>query len=178
MKKTQNKTSVFKKIATIIVLIFLAVLLFVAFAYLTKIWPFNNNSQNNLPVKIMDSQKNATKDTIPAAKDTTTKTTDQVPVNATVTATIDELFQSNGKITFKATVQSSVVGGKCSVTFTNPNDKPVVRTFNATAGKTVTVCGPVEIPEQEFTYLGQWDATFRYYINDGQITATKVITIQ
>jgi len=178
MKKIQRKSTVAKKIIVFVLVLVAVLVAFTGFAYAANIWPFNNSTVPTSDTQNNNSQENATKDGNPSSEDTPTKTTDQIPLNNSVVVTIDELAQSNGLITFKATVASSIQGGKCSLSLTNPNDKPVTRTVNATSSNSTQICGPIEISEQEFSYLGEWTATLRYYINDTQALATKAITIK
>jgi len=180
MKKIQRESTVSKKILVFTLIIIALLVTTGVFAYTTKTWPFSNNTiptpanQSNND----DLQENATKDGDLSPNDIPTKTTDQIPVNDSISVTVDELTQSNGVIRFKATTTSSVHGGKCSLTLTNPNDKPVTRTVSASNSDSTEICGPIEIPEQEFSYLGEWTATIRYYINDTQVVATKAINIK
>jgi len=179
MKKIQKKPSNLKKVLIVSLLIVAVVVAGLLFAYTTKKWPFSQTTLQTSPsTNISEPQKNATKDDIPSAEDTPTHTTDQVPVDTSITATINQLSQSNGVITFQATTNSPTPGGKCSLSLTNQNDKPVTRTMDATLNNSVATCGPIQIPEQEFTYIGEWTATLRYYINDSQAVATRSIIIK
>jgi len=118
-----------------------------------------------------------TKDDIENTDIGTDKTTNQIPVNEALTATFIGLSQSDGYIKFSGSANDSKEG-TCSIVFANPNDRPITRTVNATQKDGKAVCEPVQIPETEFSFLGEWTATFRYYINDTQAVAEKKITIQ
>ena len=179
MKKIQKKSATPKKIVLATSVVIALLIAFVTFAYATKNWPFNNSTNQTSGIRPDEVfQENATKDDSPSYEDIPTKTTDQIPANNSVSITVDELTQSNGVVRFKATTTSTASGGKCSLTLTNPNDKPVTRTVDAKVSNSVDTCGPIEIPEQEFSYLGEWTATLRYYINDTQVVVTKAINIQ
>lgn len=121
-------------------------------------------------------------DTDHGTKDDTTpgtdKTTDQIPVSETLVATFTDLSQSGGYIKFSGTANDDKTGGSCSIVFTNPNDRPVSRTSQATQNGGKAVCGPIQIPETEFSFLGEWTATFRYYTDDSQAVVERKITIQ
>lgn len=108
----------------------------------------------------------------------TDKTTDQIPVDETLTATFTNLAQSNGYVTFSGSANDTSTGGTCSIVFTNSNDRPISRTVHATQANGKAVCETVQIPETEFSFLGEWTATFRYYINDTQAVTERKITIQ
>lgn len=121
-------------------------------------------------------------DTNHGTKDDTTtgtdKTTDQIPVSETLTASIDTLDQSNGVITFAGSANDTKEGGSCSIVFSNPNDRPITRTVAASISNGMAICGPINIPETEFSFLGEWTATFRYYINDTQAMAERKMIIE
>lgn len=106
------------------------------------------------------------------------KTTNQVPIDSSLTATITDLHQSNKLIVFSGTTNDTKSGGTCSITFTNPNDRPVARTEPSTIVNGIATCAQIQIPESDFSYLGTWNVTFRYYINNVQATAIKTIVIQ
>jgi cytoskeletal protein RodZ len=178
MKNMQQKSTKINKTPFIIVLCFLIIALYGFSAYAFKFWPFNRTTVLSTNNKSGDLQQNNPKTNIPAASDNTSKTTNQVPVDSALVATIDRLDQTNGVVTFQGSVNSPLPGGNCSIIFTNPNDKPVTQTANATLSNGMAKCGPIQIPEQQFTYLGEWNATFRYYINGSQVVTIKAITIK
>lgn len=117
-------------------------------------------------------------DTKTTANSTPSQTTNQIPVNGGLTVTIDQLEQTNGEVVFVGSSNSGDKGGTCSITFTNPNDRPVSRSVTAEINGTRSICGPVQIPDTEFSFVGEWKATFRYYVNETQAVAEKNLTIQ
>lgn len=108
----------------------------------------------------------------------TDKTSDQVPVSKDLTATISQLEQTDEGIIFSATIANSPDAGRCVVTFTNPNDKPVVKEVDATVKDGVALCGPLTVSPLEFSYLGEWQATLRYYLDDQQAIASGKVVIR
>ena len=85
--------------------------------------------------------------------------------------------QKSGAVHANADVTNATdASATCVFTFENPNDKPVVRQVSVSAKG--SVCDSGDIPEQEFTHLGQWKVTLRYYSNNTQAVATTNITIQ
>ena len=109
---------------------------------------------------------------------TTQKTTDQVPVSEGLKASITQLEQKDNLILFSAAVENASSAGSCTVTFSSPNDKPVVKEVDASMKDGVALCGPLNISSLEFSYLGEWQVTLRYYLNDEQAVATGKITIR
>lgn len=176
----QNKKSNRKIIALLAIigsLLVIAATVYLVFFKGTLLgWqPFGETSTTNPTTQNSDDTSHGTKDDVVPGSD---KTTDQIPVDVTLVATIDQLSQSNGKITFKGSVNDNTADGNCSITFSNPNDRPISRTSKASQVNGIAVCGPIEIPETEFSFLGEWTATFRYYINDSQAVVERKVTIQ
>jgi cytoskeletal protein RodZ len=128
----------------------------------------NPSPKNNNPPSKADSSATATDG----------QTSDQVPVDTTLTASITQLEETNNTVKFAATVQHATSAGSCVVTFSNPNDRPVTQQFTATNANNVSTCGPITISANEFSYLGKWNVSFHYYVGDTQATATSEITIQ
>mgnify|MGYP006879904471 CR=1 FL=1 len=129
-----------------------------------------------------DTQQSSTTDTDQGTKNDvepgTGKTTDQVPVSGSLTATFTELSQAGGYVTFKGVATDSTASGTCSLVLTNPNDKPITRTMGAAEESGSAACGPIRILETEFSFIGEWTATFRYYVNDTQAVTERKIFIQ
>jgi hypothetical protein len=134
--------------------------------------PAVNNDAQNAADKTIPSTKNGTPASSPDVDNT--KTTDNIPVAKETKVSIKDLAQQNGSITYSATIENPGESGTCSATFTHDNDRPVVRTTTAEE----STCGPVVIPEAEFSTLGQWTLTLRYYTNNTQAITTKTIEIK
>lgn len=152
-------------------------------AHKKSLWPFPPQQSQNTDAQqdtINESPKNSNsvkKDEAGAAVNDG-KTTDQVPINKDLVATITQLEQLDDTVKFSATIENSTSAGTCVVTFTNPNDRPVTKQFDATIKDGVTLCKSSDIPSLEFSYLGAWSVSFRYYVGGEQITATGEVTIQ
>jgi cytoskeletal protein RodZ len=160
----------------------LVIILAFGVTWTTHTWPFRTSANDP------DSHRNITSNTSPknnnpSGKDTTTsptgdQTSNQVPVSKTLSAAITQLTEVNNTVKFTATVQNADSAGTCVVTFSNPNDRPVTQQATATNADGVSTCGPISIPANEFSYLGQWNVDFHYYVGDQQATTSSVITIQ
>lgn len=138
----------------------------------TPTTPTTDNDAKNAADKTIPSTKNGAPASSPDVDNT--KTTDDIPVAKETEVAIKELVQQNGSITYTATIENPGESGTCSATFTNDNDRPVVRTTTAEGSN----CGPVAIPEAEFSTLGQWTLTLRYYTNNTQAVTTQTIEIK
>jgi hypothetical protein len=125
---------------------------------------------------IISQKKNAPLQT-PAQAKANNQPSQNVPISPTVTLTDLSVSQSNGSVHATAAVaDNNDTTASCVFTFENPNDKPVVRQVGVSdSGKT---CDSGNIPEQEFTFLGQWKLTLNYYVNGTQAKATTTITIK
>lgn len=131
----------------------------------------NRNTPQSVPQK-----QNAPVQTKEQA-DQQNQTTENVPTSSNTSLGELTAKQSGGSITASATIHNPGSGsGSCVFTFENDNDKPVVRQTAPTSGG--SICDSGNIPEQEFTYLGQWKLTLRYYSNNTQAVATTDITIR
>ena len=105
-------------------------------------------------------------------------TTDKVPISNSITAKITGLTEQNDRILFTATIDGTTTNGTCVVTFSNPNDKPVVKTLASTTKNGVVICGELQIPTLEFSYIGTWNVDLRFYIDNQQVTASSKIDIR
>lgn len=130
------------------------------------------NDSQNAADKTIPSTKNGTPASSPDVDNT--KTTNDIPVAKETNVTIEKLSQENGSITYSATIGNPGESGTCSATFSNNTDRPVTRTTTAEGPS----CGPVSIPEAEFSTLGTWTLTLRYYTNNTQAVATQTIEIK
>ena len=163
------------------IIIFIVILLvilggYTVAAYQLKLWPFtpaSSTSDQNTSDPTLSPGKEAVSD-----GEFSDKTTDEVPVNPTLTATIDQLAQQDGKVIAKTSINTTDTSGLCSFVFSNANDKPVTQTASPTLKGDRVICGPIEIPEQSFSFLGDWVMTFRYYANNTQVSAEDTISIK
>jgi len=167
-----------------ILIISLAVVLVVALV-LVYLIPFKGSLLGWQPFRTTEtqptSQQGLDSDTTQTDKGgDSPQTTDQIPINPDLTATIVDLKQANGFVLFSGTTNATKSNGQCSILFTNPNDRPISRTLEAKNVNGVMTCGPIQIAETEFSYLGEWTVTFRYYTSDNnsQAVAEKKLTIE
>lgn len=107
---------------------------------------------------------------------TSNQTTDQVPTNTDASATIVQLEQVSGNVLIVARVENTTTGGMCVVTFTNPNDRPITKEFSPSE-KDGSISCSTSIPAYEFSFLGTWHATLRYYQGSKQVTAEGDVKI-
>jgi hypothetical protein len=107
-----------------------------------------------------------------------TQTTDSIPVSNSLSSKITTLEQDGENIKFQGVVNNTHNIGNCVVTFENPNDKPVVRSFDSTEKDGSQICGEISIPSLEFSYLGTWNVTFRFIVDGSQTTANDKIDIR
>lgn len=178
MRDSKQKKSNRKKLISI-----LFAALVVALAGFTVYYVYGqikdgNSSTESPSTKTSSESHNSTDSKATSESTYNNTTTDKIPKNANISIAITTLNQTDSAIVFSATVASTASDGKCALTITNPNDKPVSRTVNATHGTTTSECGPISIPVEEFSYLGDWTATLRYYTNGTQTVASKIITIR
>lgn len=103
---------------------------------------------------------------------TSSVTSEQVPVAPAGAITIVDLDQADGYVNAKATV-SNFTPTSCVYTFTSDGaDKPVIRTLDGT-------CDGISIPEVEFQYIGTYTlAVTAYNGTSEKITASKDIVVQ
>lgn len=103
-------------------------------------------------------------------KSSTSMTSDQVPISSKLSITITSTSQSDGLV--KASAQTS--GSGTCVFLYQPSDdgKPVTRQLD-TSGNTCSV----NISQNEFVYLGQWQLTVTYYSDNSKAEVSRNVTI-
>lgn len=178
-----NKQSNKKKYllaATITVLV--AGLVYVGIAYKNDFWPFTKTADdqnamqdtaNESPKNNNSAKKSDTKETI-----NPDMTTDQVPVSDKLSASITQLEQAGDEVKISAKIDNSPSVGRCVIIFSNPNDRPLTKEVDATLQDGSALCGPLSIPALEFSYIGEWTATVRYYLGEEQAVAEKKVVIK
>jgi len=103
------------------------------------------------------------------------KNTTEIPVSKGAELSINKLEQSNGIITYTAKISGSISNnGICSATYTNDISKPVTRSSTPNN----LTCGPVDIPEGEFSAIGNWVLTVRYFADNVQLITTQNIEVK
>lgn len=186
MKIAQQKNKKNKKPLYFALGIILAALVLVVTLELTRATdfiknPFYQPSAEELEQKRIDEANKADsthgskEDLKPNPNVDETKNTSEIPVDTSGTISITTLSQSNGQVNFTATVSDNLSdNGTCTVTFSNTNARPVTRTITASNH----TCGPQSIPETEFSTLGTWQVTARYFSNNTQVTTTSSVEIK
>lgn len=148
-----------------------------AAAYFLATRPDDSASKAREKANSSDTQNPQNKENIPSADASSgvdpNKSTAEVPVKPEASLTISSLKQSNGEVSYAATFDGIDGDGTCSAQFTAPGAKPVTRTTKASGQE----CS-ASIPEMEFTQLGEWTLTVRYYNSNAQVTATKAINVK
>ena len=173
----QHKNTLRYGIGTLLALV-LAAGIYAYVAHSHSWWPFvksTNTTQSKQDV--LSTNTPADKKNAPTTKTNnnvdSTKTTDQIPTNPSLALTITKLEQQNGNVTYQAELNDKAQTGTCAAEFTSPGARPVTSTTNATNG----VCGPVNIPELQFTKIGDWTLTLRYYTNNTQVSTQQTFTV-
>lgn len=179
--KLQQNTHKTKIILGIIIAVSLGLLATGALAYKYDWGPFANSASDQEGVKDAQNNSDTTNDQQKDSKDQvanpnvdTSKTTDQIPVSTSATVSIAELAQKNGSVTIASNVTNPGTSATCSAQFTSDVARPVSRTVDAVNGS----CPEISIPEQEFSAIGAWKLTLRYYTADTQAVDTKTIEIK
>jgi hypothetical protein len=183
MNMNIKKTNKRKKVYVIggIVLLLLVVSYF-AVAYTKGFWPFSDVNRDQTASR--DTVNESPRNNNPAKKDEAApdanagKTTDQVPIAKDFVATITRLDQTDGQVNFSAKIDNSPSAGTCVVTFSNPNDRPLIKQVAATVDGGTTLCGPLSVPSLEFSYPGEWNVSLRYYVGSEQVITEGKVTIR
>ena len=103
-------------------------------------------------------------------------TTDDIPVSSSASAVITRLEEKDSVVHFSAKVSGTNELGRCVITFSTPNDRPVTKEFDAAKSGTDYICA-IDVSSLEFSYLGKWSVNLRYYSEDTQVTVTSEVTI-
>lgn len=176
-----SKTFV-KPTVSVGLIVVLALLIYGALSHSKHWWPFHTVSQTssvtNQQTDHPSPKNNNTPSKAASPSDTSSETSNQVPVDSSLSASITKLEEANGQVSFSATVQHTSSAGTCVVTFSNPNDRPVTKQFDASYSSNASTCGPIAFSANEFSYIGNWQVNFHYYTGDKQATAQGNINIQ
>lgn len=179
MKLIKNKN--IKKILIPLLIAGILLVSYFSFAYFLKTWPFQSaidpNSlrqdttsesyKNDNPIKKSDSQAG-----INEGKDSS-----EVPISNTFSVNITRLEQVNNDVIFSAIINGSNNTGTCVITFSNPNDRPIVKELSSTTKDGTSIC-EATFSALEFSYLGEWNASLRYYNGTEQATVEGKVTIK
>jgi len=186
IKQTKPKTSTKKIIITVIVLVIL-ICGYTGFALKQDLWPFKSqttisqaekDAANNFPATSTKGDTPIVDTSDPTKDNAPVQNTDQVPVNQSLSATITQLEEKGSTIYFSAAISGTSDPGTCVVNFTNPNDKPVTKQVSGTVKNGAVACGPIEISNLEFSYLGDWAVDFHFYTAGKQTSISDTINIR
>lgn len=173
MKVNKNKKNRPKIVSVVIVLaILLSVSVYALYTYTQG--SSQPNSQQTEESQIDNKTDGADKSVEPG----TNTTTDKIPINKTANAKIRSITQSDGYVNVAAEISNSSTGGKCSVVFENSNARPVSVIVDSTATDDLVSCNTVKISESEFSFIGTWNVTLRYYTNSEQVVAQGSVEIK
>lgn len=103
------------------------------------------------------------------------KNTATIPTNDGAKLTFQTLAQADNEVTISTVASTSLPSnGTCTIIFEKDGARPITRSTTATNH----ICGPISIPEFEFTTIGEWKITARYFTNNSQVIATDRIEIK
>lgn len=179
--KTNKRTSKATLIILGAVIALLAGATYVAYA--SNVWPFadhQSQTEEQEAANSSDETNPQQKKNLPSLKEMEVaggdKTTDEVPVAQAGSLNITNLEQRNDTIIFAASLANITTPGTCSALFehTDGAARPVTRTVQSTADG----CPETAVPQADFTALGNWKLTLRYYVNDTQLVATKTLEVK
>lgn len=163
----------------VIILSIIGALLVVACAaaYFVATRPNDSATKAHEKANSSDTLNPQSKANLPSQSDTPgvdpNKSTNEIPVKQDASLSITSLQQSGGSVSYAATFSGIDGGGTCSAEFTAPGAKPVTRTTQP-SGQDCSA----SIPEMEFTQLGEWTLTARYYNSNTQVSATQAINVR
>lgn len=188
-KYTRNKTTPARpqKLVTLCVIAF--ALLCAAYVLLPRLWASQQQSKpasgntNNTPSTSLEKSnieppKNSTDKSNSNATPDQSLSPDQIPVSQSLSISSIDVKQVGGTVNFQAKVVGVKEAGRCVITFSNSNDRPVVRQVVATQNSDTATCGPLAIPSSEFSFLGVWKAALDYYEDGKRATDQREVTIQ
>lgn len=100
----------------------------------------------------------------------TTITNQDVPIDTSLSISIDSITQADGRVRSNASTSGD---GTCVFLF-EPADggRPISRQ-TSTSSKSCSV----DIPENEFAYLGQWKLTVTFYSNGQKMDTSRNVTV-
>lgn len=102
--------------------------------------------------------------------DSTSTTSNQIPVSSDLSVDITSTSQSSGVVNASATTSGD---GTCVFQYSaGDKDKPVTRQVAVSARNCST-----SISQNEFSYLGQWKLTVTYYSGGNKAEASQDVTI-
>lgn len=141
----------------------------------------NNSNESSSPNNEADTlqiEDGETEPTNPKADppdpDTSGQSPDDVPVNEAASLSISQLEQTDNEVTLNSSLSGADQAGTCVASFTHPGGRPVIREFPSNGQNG---CGSLTIPAIEFSALGEWQLTLRFYNEGEQVIARESIVI-
>ena len=134
------------------------------------------NQSNDTPKAVADNDQKGLVPSSTLPNNSQSLTTEEVPTNKEAVAVIRRLEQKDTTIYLDATISNVAKQGKCVIIFSTPNDKPVTKEFDSTKNGDIYTCS-LATSALEFSYLGKWDVTLRYYSENSQVVAKGALTI-
>lgn len=135
------------------------------------------SGQNNIDA-LSDVKKVEKKSPDSKSQVVTNQTTDQVPISTAMSASLTRLVQENNTVSVVMSVSNPTdKRGRCVVTFTNPQDRPITKEFDPSSKAETLLCA-TDVPAYEFSFLGSWHVTGRYYVGDHQVTSEGDVVIK
>lgn len=102
----------------------------------------------------------------------TSKTSDQVPISDALSVSISNTSQSNGIVSAAIKITGSDENGTCVFTYSTPGDRPVVQEVTSSNN----ICQS-NIPEVQFSKIGVWNLNVTFYQNNARAEASQNVTI-
>lgn len=160
-----------KNIKAILLSAFIVLLSAVAVYYILKPSPSPDRQvDQRYTTGEEDLNNNAPAKTTTDPKSSLPSDNESIPSNNTASISIDELSQSNGQITAKASTVDITVSN-CVYNFTSEGARPVVR-------ETKGGCNTISIPSVEFEKIGTYTLTVTAYDEATRISTTKKINVE
>jgi hypothetical protein len=178
MHKIQKNTKINSRKTLVIIAVALLLIICATLGYLwskeKSAVETDSTSSTDINVTPENSKGTQQPDTLP--DNSQNLTTEDVPVDESASANISRLEQIDTTVYFDAIVTNATELGRCVVVFSTPNDRPITKEFDATKKDDRYICS-LSLSALEFSYLGTWDVTFRYYNGPNQVIAKGTIKI-
>ncbi len=97
--------------------------------------------------------------------------------STTMTAKVSSFSQQNGTVTVSAAITGAAAAGRCTITFSSTDSRPVSREVS-TAAEGVTQQCSVSIPEVEFDKLGEWNLAVLFITGTTRATVEQKVIIK
>jgi cytoskeletal protein RodZ len=172
--KTPNTSPKSKARYFLIIGVALVIIIAGFIVYTVLAYNANQNDKKDPSVsneKSIDSNKIENTPTEGLPSNSTETTTDQVPTGESLSVSIKSFSQTDGKILTTAQTNNN---GTCSFTYKPAdNGKPVTRQTTVSNN----LC-EVEIPENEFAYIGNWLVHIVFYNNGQKVEVEQNVSVR